>query len=787
MSRSVTFNGITRFRPGGITKVNADALNQIGISASGAVGLIGEADGGAPGSVSGLISLRDPSRAAEIFRSGPLVDAIRLAFESSGDPDIPGGASEVVIYKANASTQSSIQIPSPTGSVVSDTAAGTGSTTVINLVTGGLTADAQIGRWVDITLSALPGTPTYRRRIVDNDASSLTLANALPAAASVTDTVVIRPSNYIVTSADYGEHTEGITHDLTYSDSDGTYQATISFEGEDYVSESLGGKLFLQLYYRGGPLDIAQTTISTSASTTALTFPVSAVLVASAHDDMSVVITNPATGNFEQHRIDTNGVGDVTLEAPGISADFLAEIQAATDATVTVDIVNVTDATAQITGASGVATTFATTITGVVGDNLSLAISATETLQSLVDRINQNSNYLAVVPNGINAQTTLASQFDFGVAAINIQKSVAVNGDLGFKQDLKAVIDWLNGVNEQVLAVRATAAAAEGGALPASAATVDALFLEPFQLVGGSRGASSNSDWQAAFDKMLTRQIDNVVPLIDQDLSAEGKGSTATWASVSQQLVSHVATARGAAGFERGAFIGYRGTKAEWIAACNSLNDQDVQCVSQNPTILDASGNLVEKAPRELAVMGASMRSGVQEVGVPLTHKFLRLSALTQDASWDPTDLTDSADLILAGALFAEVVPGTGIRWVRDLTTWVKDDNLAYSEGSVRSVVRYVAFNLRKILEERYTGVKATPATIASVKDTVAALLEVYRSENIIVDSTDPTTGATIRAYHNLKVVTSGDILKVNVGIFPVPGINFQLSEIFLQLPTQTA
>lgn len=788
MSRSVTFNGITRFRPGGITRVNADALNQIGISAANVVGLVGESDGGVPGATGGLVSLRDPSDAVGLFRSGPLVDAIRLAFQSSGDPDIPGGAAEVVVYKVNQSTQSSIQIPSDSGSVVSDTAAAASTTTVVNLTTGGLTADAQIGRWVDITIAALPGSPTYRRRIVDNDASSITLATALPAAPAPTDVVLIRPTLLTVTSTDYGAHTEGLSLDVTYDAVSGTYQATVAFEGDSQVSEGLGGDNFLQLYYRGGPLDVAADTVTTPGSVTATSIPLTTgSLTPSAHDNMSVVLTNPATGNFEQHRISTNAASTLTLEAPGLSADFLAEVQAATVDTVTVEILSVTDATAQITGASGRATTFATSITGVAGDDLSLSIGATETLASLVTRINQNSNYLAVVPSGINAQTTLASEFDFGVAAINIQKSIAVNGGLGFRQDLQELIDWLTEVAEDVTAVRGSAATADGAALPTGATAVDALFLEPFQLLGGSRGTSSNSDWQAAFDLLLTREINNVVPLIDEDLANEGLGSTATWASVAAQLADHVRQARGAAGLERGAFIGRRGTKAQIIAAANSINDQDVQLVAQSPTVLNAAGTLVQQGPRQFAVMGASMRSGVQEVGEPLTHKFLRVSGLTQDPSWNPTDLTDSADLILNGVLFAEVVPGVGTRWVRDLTTYVQDDNLAFSEGSVRSVVRFVAFNLRRTLEDRYTGVKATPATVASVKDTAASLLETFRAGNIIVDSSDPTTGATIRAYHNLKVFTTGDVLKLNVGIFPVPGINFQLSDIYLQLPTQAA
>ena len=233
--------------------------------------------------------------------------------------------------------------------------------------------------------------------------------------------------------------------------------------------------------------------------------------------------------------------------------------------------------------------------------------------------------------------------------------------------------------------------------------------------------------------------------------------------------------------------MGFRGNKSAIIAAANTFNDMDVQLCAQNPTALNSAGSLQEFGPRMQAVIGASMRAGLTEIAEPLTHKYLRVSGMTQDASWDPLDVTDSTELIKAGVFFAETIDGDGTRWVRDLTTHVSDDNLAFAEGSVRDAVRFVAYTLRSTLVAKFTGKKATPATVENLKDTTVSLLELMRGQSIIVDSTDLATGATIRAYHNIKVTISGDIAKVNVGIFPVVGINFILNELFLQLPTQAA
>ena len=779
MARSVTFNGITLFRPGAISRVNAEALNQIGVTAGGVCGLIGEADGGAPGTA-GLISLRDPSRATDLFRSGPLVDAIKLAFQSSGDPLIPGGAAEVVVYKTNASTQSSVSLPSLTSDVVTTTVSS--ATTTVLTVAATLVAQALVGRWVKVGIAALPGSPTFLRRVVSNTTGTITISPALPQAPAAADTVGVHSNLIDLTSRDYGAHTSTIDANLDYNPTDESYAMTINFEGQQQISPTLGGQLrnYLHVVYRGGPL--ADSTLVTSGSTTSLINVTASSLVALALVNMTFVLKD-SSGNLKAiSKITTNTVSSITLATALSAVPTVGDI---------VEIYGVTAATGQFTGASGKATAFTTTLTGVTGDNLNIAISTSMTVNQLKNAINANQNYLATVPSQINGDVELASQFDWGTStAVNIQTSFSGTvATTGFRQDLKEVVAWINANAVYLTAVRSSADPLDGGdgnSVDYPDDTGDPLPWS-FLLSGGTRGISTNSTFQAGFDAMLLRVVDEVVPLIDQDLVNENNSSTATWAAVSAQLVDHVSAARGAAGLERGGWIGFRGTKSAYIAACNSINDADIACVSQYPTIVGSTGDLVAKAPREFAVMGASMRLGVPEIGEPPTNKFLRVSALTQDPSWNPSDVTDSGDLIQNGAMFAETVVGVGTRWVRDLTTWVKDDNLAYTEGSIRDVVRFVVYGLRTLVQNRFTGRKATPATIASIKDAVSSLLETYRTGNIIVDSTDPATGATIRAYHNLKVFSTGDIVQINVGIFPVPGINFELIDLFLSLASQSA
>jgi hypothetical protein len=865
MARSVTFNGITRYKPGGITKINAEALNQVLLSDNSIVALIGEAEGGEPGSSAGLVTLFDPSRATAIYRSGALVDAIRQAFQSSGDPDIVGGASRVLVWKTNNSTQASLSLPSANadnvvGTDVSPGVATGGSTTTcedtVGLAPGTFDDNALNGMWIvvrpfsataearlitdyDDTTSTITwvtalsltvtasdeylvlqdeveavdviasGTTTvltidageldlvddehngrwayivdtatdvYLRQITDVDgtAETITVSPALPATPTTGAYVQVLPNVLDLTSKDYGSHTNGVTIDSAEGTTSDLRIMTVGFEGEEEVSPALGGDVYLHVLYRGAGADVSDTA-GPSATTTVIPLTTGG-LTPSANVGQQVLI------NSEYTTITANTASELTV-SPALSA-----APADTDPVI---ITTLTGGVMRVTGAAGVATALSVTLSGVVGDDLAVSFTTDQTLRDLQDTINANQNYLATVPGGINADTTLVADFDFGpdtdAVVLNSQE---LDTSVGLRQDLKAIVDHFSNISELVDAVRSTdtSSSVAGCCRPAAwDPSVVQGATDPFNLAGGTRGTSSNSSFQTGFDELLKVRANSVVPLIDEDLTNEGFSSTATVASVAAQLVDHVAIARGASqdtAGERGGYVGFQGTKTEVIAQANALNDFDVALCAQNPTVLNATGTLEEFGPRMLAVMAASMRAGVPEVGEPLTHKFLRVSGLTQDASWDPLDLTDANDMIIAGVLYAETIEGKGTRWVRDLTTHVKDDNLAFMEGSVRDVVRFVAYELRETLVDRFTGKKAAPTTITNIRDTAVAVLELARQDNIIVDSTDPATGATVRAWHNLKVFSSGDVVTLNVGIFPVPGINFQLNEIFLQLPTQSA
>ncbi len=833
MSRSVTFNGSTIYKAGGLTRVNADALNPVVAGSNSVIGIIGEADGGAPG----LSYLDSPDTAKLLYTSGNIPDAVRAAFSPSNDPLIPGGASRVYIYKTNASTQSSVYLPgSAATAAVSSTATGGSTTTVVD--TAQTSANSYDGKYTGMTLVLRPYaanlevvtvtgyvastgtftvstlsttaaaansyvvlpptvvsvaavtsgttlliTPTgaaytvnehtgrlvvvhtasgvsYTRTIASNSATVLTLSSALPAAPTTTSWIEILPKIITLTSRKYGVAANGVTADM--ASSSGAKVATITYEGVNEVSPLVGNFPFLKVLYTGGAASITDA-VTGSASTTTVVNLLAAGLTVNAHIGKQVLIGSEYT------TIVSNTAGALTV-FPALSAAPAAAVV----------VVIKSRAFGAFTGTSGAATAFTTTL-GVTAD-LSIILTSGQTLRSLVSAINVNPNYTASVPAGINADTTLVADFDFGAGAIvNINNSASLTL-VGFTQNVVQMVNYFNQMSAHVTAVRSTSGSLAGSYAPGD-------IEDPLPLTGGTRGYSHTSDFQAGHDAFLQLRINSVVPLMDATITNTGETPTVTTvpvASVAAQLRDHVVQCRGSSVSERGGFMGFSGTKTAIITQANALNDSDVALCVQSPTVVNSVGALQTFSPFMMAVLAAGCRAGVSTVGEALTAKLLKVSALTQDSSWSPTSLTDANDLIKAGVLFAQTVSGAGTKWVRDLTTWVTDDNLAYMEGNVRDSVRYVAYGLRKAHVDRYVGKKALPATVANMKITAVSFLEQCKTDGIITNSTDLATGAVVNAYHGLKITTSGDTARLTVGFFPTPSINFILQDLYLELATQS-
>jgi len=853
---------MTQYRPGGLTRINASALAQIGLATNGIIGLVGEADGGQPQSI---VTIDDPALAKDTFRSGPLADAIKIAFDPSNDPRIPGGAFRCLCIRTNDGTRATLTLYNR---YFSGTAAAGSSTTVINVTGGAFTPDALIGSQLTI------GNET--RAITDNDATSITVGVAFSAAPSAGTAIEVLAPVMVLTSVDYGAHANMVTFEFEPGVSKGEVW-TAAFESKQQVSQDLGGKAFLQVEYVGqftttvlasgvttaGAASSITDSLATFGTLTNLfvyvsgggliqpnlrkiasntgtqidtTNPFSGVPAAGATYEVrkDQILTGTATGGGAssitlaadrhlgvdelvgmqivitsgtgagQRRIitaNTAGVSSVvTVSQPWITVPYLLATPGV------YSIRYATEATGSFVGSAGKATGFSTSVAvngAVAATQLNITFAPGDTLETLVGTINANTNYVATIPSGVNKQTTLSESFDFDLGNIGVELrndrgavltqpnptySYTVPWPNNFKRDLQVAIDDINATCELLTAARAATTPIAGMGRPAwtgtgSSGTVgDSIKY----LAGGTRGTSSNSAFQAALDLLLGVRANFVVPLISYDLTADGFGSDAMFASVAAQLSAHCKAANGVVKSERGGLLGMEGTKTEILDEGAQLNSTDIQLSGQKLKVLNVDGTLTIMPEWSLAVAAAGMRAGAPEVGEPLTHKYIKTYDLLQDASWDPLDRTDANQMIGGGFLFAEYIKGKGTRFVRDLTTHVQDDNLAYMEGSVRDCVRYIAYGLRTLLEDRFTGVKGTPANASGIKQAAATWLDAANAENICVTSLNEK-GVLVPGYENLRVTISGDIATVKVQVYPAVGINFQLNDIYLQLPRQAA
>lgn len=105
MTTQVLFNGQTIVRPGAYTQIDASQFQSTVLQGLGIVGLIGEADQGPPRVPLSFLTSIDVRKT---YVSGDLVEAAAMVADPSNDQRVPTGAQQIVCYKVNNSTRSTL-------------------------------------------------------------------------------------------------------------------------------------------------------------------------------------------------------------------------------------------------------------------------------------------------------------------------------------------------------------------------------------------------------------------------------------------------------------------------------------------------------------------------------------------------------------------------------------------------------------------------------------------------------------------------------------------------------
>lgn len=766
MATSIFYQGRRTSRPGSFVIVDPTGLEQANIASNGVVALVGDAEGGRPASTmsgpSDFIRLNSPAQVRTAFRSGDLREAAAMTFEPSSDVDIPGGAAQIVAMKTNQSTQS----------VGNLTAGGSNVITVTSRDYGAFTE--QISLEVQTASSGLTGKlltvsfGTNDPEVVDGIGGDPVVNLSYVTSSDSWDTVTV---NTLASGAIQATGTvsfSGLDSHLSKSWVSGDAATITAAAGDAGKSITLYGDV-------AGTMTTERLVLAAGANTSTtlwtdlygaiLSEPAAASLTVA--DDIGTALTfsigqdvrggvradaffvNDSVFNVQ---IDSTSTADVHLfgqTSVGVSARESITMPGTSGTDVSTTI---TPRKIEFIGLTEVAAADTVTISGTVAQT---SPTVQSTLRIASDYFNSRSEVRGGVTYGFS-WTTVGPNLDQPVAQLDeLTGLVAGNHPTtGLSADLTAdvfaIINYLNN-NSQLV----SAALASGATKTAPDNTPIPVFLS-----GGVEGSSSVADFQAALDLLrLDRSINTIVCLT---------GNSAVHA----YLRDHCEFMAGRGRAERDAIVGLVAvddsgvptadpgvlpTQAAALAQAQAINSRHVRCVAQSIDRFNTAGVRSTFEPWFGAALAAGMQAG-SAVGVSLTYKFVNVLDFSQNTGWNPTD--NGEDLISGGIMFMENVQGQGIRWVRNITSYVQDNNLAFTEASVNEAVNFANRTIREAVEFA-VGRRGFAGTLNAVKGIALNNLGLLIDEGIIT------------AFRSLSLELNGDVLDISVEIAPVTPINF--------------
>lgn len=385
----------------------------------------------------------------------------------------------------------------------------------------------------------------------------------------------------------------------------------------------------------------------------------------------------------------------------------------------------------------------AATTVDTSGEAFNFTTAETPTVLDMANLINALDGWSITV--GANAGPLLLSSLD-NQAAVSVLTAAVFTGDCAFAESL------INAQSQIVTFDKVTGATGP----PDNT-------LSPIFLVGGIEGVTTFTDWQASLDLLREEFVNTVVPLTDDE-------------AVHGATKSHCVYMGGIGRKERDCVLGAASgeTLAQIKARAVALNTRHARLVPQDIVRTNTVGEREQFAPYFTGCIAAGMQAG-SPVGESLTFKFLNvLDVIGNDTSYNLLD--DGEELIQGGLCVVEKVQGVGFRWLRNITTYLIDDNLAFTEASVNEAANFAAFNVRTNLEFA-VGQKGFQGTVNAAASNVIATLAALA---------DPEVQA-ITNWQNLTVELEADVMTVDVEIAPVIPTNFVKTTIHLVLASFSA
>lgn len=771
MATSIFFNGRVISVPGSYSEVDASGLSAVGLGATGIVAVLGTGEGGKPYTATpetgDFLRFNKIEKMRKTFRSGDLREVGDMLFAPARDPDILAGAQEVVVMKVNPATQSAASFANAQGPALDVESLDYGAfTSQINVTIQDGTAQGKLltirfedtvetvdnlggdniftlqysgganGWGTAVAQVGGPGITVNATRTVDGEADAISTQFG---AAGLVE----------VLSSNVGDVGQLVTIYGTNAADTAAQKETVTLNGTTVVTSTLQFRRVLGVVIAG---------TATLGTVTVRAAPGGATVISLAPAVMQegaflgeFMFVNNAVLALVADGATTKQVLVFGKNAAGADA---AEIVVLNGLTPVNTLGSFSLITALVTGD-------VEAIRNVTASAVAALASSTvqTTVKKAADYFNAKQTILVGPITRGFIFTLVTTQLNFSLANLDFTVAPHVNikdpvtGQ--FKADLNAIIAWINQNSQLISASKATGAT--GGA-PSNTSN-------PVFLAGGTEGIATFADYQAALNLLKRTRINTIVPLT---------GDPAVHAAVE----AHCAYMGGIGRSERDGVVGAMNgaltdvpNKTEYKAQVVDLNSRHMRVWGQAIERFNTAGERAEFTTPFGAAVVAGMQAGAP-VGTPLTFKYMNILGFRQHSSWNPTD--DAEEMIQAGCIFAENVEGVGRRIVRNVTTHLVDDNLAFTEASVNQAVNFAVFNFRTNLEFA-VGKRGFSGTINAAKGLALNTL------GLLVDA-----GALV-AYQALDMELVLDVLEVSVEIAPVLPINFVQSTVHLVTVRQSA
>ncbi len=349
---------------------------------------------------------------------------------------------------------------------------------------------------------------------------------------------------------------------------------------------------------------------------------------------------------------------------------------------------------------------------------------ATQAEHTLLDGDGKNAIELTARDWGI-AQYEIAVSESLGEASITVTKEGTLIEATSILDTNTKLVDYINENFTTVTAVEITA----------DNPTIVTTLVKTNFGVSGTNPAPELADYQDCIDLLRTESIQGIVPVTPLD-------------SVHAYALDHAVEMSGLKmKKERRIFVGH--DIGDNIAAIKSRSEDlnNSRAVLATPGIkrFDADGNVTTLSAVFTACAIAGMWVGA-DFNYPLTYDYI--NALGLEVVYE---LLDIEDLIQAGVIVVENVPGRGYRIVQAVTTHQIDNNIAYVELSVNSLADIMSIELRDILEQLYVGKPYLSDTAESIRNTTISMLNQFVKMGWLIESEagDPP-------YRNINVFKEG-------------------------------